>query len=218
MRAGLRDVWRALFPAAEPVRDASVAPGRFLYYVQEGDMEAVRQALDKEPDLVFEAASNYDTALHVAAERGRLELAKLLLAHKAPVDAIDGQDCTPLHCAALNGHVEMAELLIASGADVNAGDELEWRPLHCAAQNGHLRVAQILLAHHAKVDAGHARDDSTPLHYAAFSGHRNIAQLLVAAGANVNAENTRGETPMAGAARRGHFDLAEFLRRNGGHE
>ncbi|HIG23126.1 ankyrin repeat domain-containing protein, partial [Henriciella sp.] len=60
-----------------------------------------------------------DTPLHIAAQFGHTEIAELLIAKGADVNADNAKE-TPLHRAATNGHYAIAELLIAAGVDVNA--------------------------------------------------------------------------------------------------
>ena len=55
--------------------------------------------------------------LHVAATRGEDDVARLLIARGADVDARNVQGSTPLHGAAANGHTSTVELLIAAGVD-----------------------------------------------------------------------------------------------------
>ena len=55
------------------------------------------------------------TSLHIAAAMGRTEIAKLLLAKGAKVDAVDNKDRTPISLAEESGQVEMIELLAAEG-------------------------------------------------------------------------------------------------------
>jgi len=52
--------------------------------------------------------------LHWAAEKGHLDLAKLLLANGAQVDAKNNYGVTPLHCATDKDHLDLAKLLLAS--------------------------------------------------------------------------------------------------------
>jgi len=62
--------------------------------------------------------------LHLAALKDHKEIAELLIANGADVNAkqaVEGE--TPLHLAAWDGHKEIAELLIVNGANVNVRDK-----------------------------------------------------------------------------------------------
>ena len=107
-------------------------------------------------------------SLHIAAWKGLVGVARLLLANGAPVDAKTqfhhgtyravGGDWTisqqsALHLASKKGHLEVTKLLMANGADVNASDELQRIPLLIASENGHHELARLLLASGADVNA-----------------------------------------------------------------
>ena len=148
-----------------------------------GDVETIRVLLKANPELV----NNRDnpvgwTPLHVAAQAGHKEVAELLLANRADVNAKDNRGMTPLHWAAQAGHKEVAELLLANKADVNAKTKVGWTPLHWAAERGHKEVAKLLLASKAVVDL---KDyiGMTPLRLALDQGHIDIADFLRAHGA-----------------------------------
>lgn len=55
--------------------------------------------------------------LHNASSYGHLDIAELLIEHKAIVNATDGWGFTPLHEASKNGRTQMCALLVAYGAD-----------------------------------------------------------------------------------------------------
>jgi ankyrin repeat protein len=99
----------------------------------------------KWPDL----GGNRDaTPLHVAAAKGRLGVARVLIEHGADVNAktfLDGY--SPLHFAVGNGHKEVAELLIAQAADVNAKSGTGATPLDLAMDNGKEELADLLRKH-----------------------------------------------------------------------
>jgi ankyrin repeat protein len=181
--------------------------------VLEGDLKKVKALLKRTPDLVFSKDESGMTPLHPAARRGDKDVAELLLANHAAVNAknIDGQ--TPLHWAALNGHKDLVQLLLANKADVNAKNNDGFTPLHPAARRGDKDVAELLLANQADVNAK-TKNGVTPLHWAAEEGHKDVAELLLANDADVNAKTKNGVTPLHYAARWGDKDVAELLLAN----
>ena len=91
---------------------------------------------------------NYaETALHLAASQGNLELVKMLLDYQADVQAKNIQGWTPLHLAALTGQIEAIQVLLANKAAAEAKDNLLRTPLHLAALTGQVEAVQILLGH-----------------------------------------------------------------------
>ena len=52
------------------------------------------------------------TALHLAAEKGHIYVANVLLSHRAFVNAKSKGGLTPLHLSAQNGYKELCEILI----------------------------------------------------------------------------------------------------------
>jgi ankyrin repeat protein len=96
----------------------SGAEDSILIAARTGNIEAVKKHL---ADGVSMDGKNDDwIPLHHAAFGGHKEVAGLLIAEGADVNAETVNDMTPLHLAAFWGHKEIAALLIAKGADVNA--------------------------------------------------------------------------------------------------
>jgi ankyrin repeat protein len=179
-----------------------------------GDMENVNALLKSNPDLVFSKdTSSGRTALYEAVLGGHKDVAALLLANKAEVDAKDNYGETPLQAASENGFKEVAELLLANKAEVNARDIHGATSLHYAAFSGHKDVTELLLANKADINA---KDNlgKTPLHMAAAQGHKAVAELLLANKADVNAEDNAGSTPLAYAIVGDHKDVMELLQIN----
>jgi ankyrin repeat protein len=96
------------------------------------------------------------TPLHLASFFGHEEVAKILLARGADVNARSrstrfAKENTPLHAAAANRQVGVAEVLIAHGADVNARDGGGFTPLALAAGGKNDVLVVILLEKGAQV-------------------------------------------------------------------
>jgi ankyrin repeat protein len=70
--------------------------------------------------------------LHYVAFYGYKEIAELLIAEDADVNAKESTGEIPLHLAAGEGHKEIVELLIAKGADLNAKNDDGETPLDWA--------------------------------------------------------------------------------------
>ena len=206
-----------------------------------GDLEKVKALLKVSPDLVNSRDDKYSrTPLHLAALRGNKDIAELLLANKADVNAKDTNNYvsqlpnglvlssdtdkdnrdpggwTPLHEAAFGGNYDVAKLLLDNKADANVKDNDGATALHLAVY-GHKDVVELLLANKADVNAtdklGH-----TPLFGAASSGHKDLVELLLTHKANVNAKDIYGNTTMQWMTMVGKKEMGELLRQHGGHE
>ena len=88
--------------------------------------------------------------LYYAAADGKLDIVRLLLKHKADVNAKARQsiftrgDHTALHTAALNGHAEVVKALIESEADVYAKARDGKTALDEAREKGHPVVVKLI--------------------------------------------------------------------------
>ncbi len=142
-----------------------------------GDLGEVKALVKKSPELVFSRDDMGSTPLHYAAQYGHKDVAELLLANKADVNAKDNYGQTPLHYAAQYGHKDVAELLLANKADVNAKAKKGVTPLHLAAQQGYRELAELLLANKADVNAKTSYG-WTPFYVAAQNGHKEVATFL----------------------------------------
>jgi hypothetical protein len=140
------------------------------------------------------------TALHWAAENGRVDVVKVLIQNGADLNAVDINKCTALHRAAEDGHVDVVKLLLQNGADVNAFEEYYLTALHITAkESGNVDVAKVLIQNGANVNAVD-RDHKTALHWAAKNGHVDVAQVLIQHGADAKAL-CKGLTPLVLSSR-----------------
>ena len=96
----------------------------------------------------MDAKTSGETPLHWAARFGQSQVAELLIAEGADVNAKNVVGQTPLHWAAMAGHKEIIELLIAAGAEVNAKTKRGDTPLDLAEDDPKIRnPIQIGRAH-----------------------------------------------------------------------
>ena len=138
----------AILVAVWMLKPSVVQPptGSFHDAVDEGYLEVVKQHLAASPNVNAKDV-NGSTPLYIAAGRGHKEVAALLIANGADVNAKTNKyGWTPLHRAASEGHKEIVELLIANGANVNAKDEAGKTPLDSATSE----VADLIRKHGGK--------------------------------------------------------------------
>lgn len=125
----------------------------------QGHGDVVRWLLDAgaRPDVITDGE---DTALSLAATRGHVEAARLLVGdERVDVNARDGNGWTPLQAASLHGYDEIVAMLLeredlaANLADVDGRTALIW-----AASAGHESIARCLAAD-TRVAVGHTTGD-----------------------------------------------------------
>lgn len=126
-------------PGAEDVDETPI--GQLCERVAEGDTEAVRELLARQPDLAFQADKDGMTPLHWAADRDKLEVLELLLASlgagaeaAARLAARDASGDTPLHYAVNSENYKVARLLLAWGAEARLANEDGETPLELAKE------------------------------------------------------------------------------------
>merc|ERR1712142_1235893 len=170
-----------------------------------GDFEKFKELIKKETKETIDQVDFYGyTALHAAAENGRLEMIPMLLDAGANINqATYDATFTSLHHALAKGHFECAQLLVDRGADLNLLNEggCFGTSLHYAVFKDNLDFVKMLIGKGADVNV---QDEEllTPLHFAARDGSGECAMLLVKAGADLFAKQNEGKTAK---------DLADFV-------
>ncbi|XP_048552737.1 protein TANC2-like [Triticum urartu] len=126
-------------------------------------------------------------ALHVAANRGRMEVCRYLVEElQVDVNAVDKGGRTPLFFAISCKGVGIAKYLLDHGADPNKSCHNGLSPLHEATTSGDCETVRLLLAKGAYVDP--VAFCGTPLHCAATQGHDGILKILLDHNADAGAD------------------------------
>lgn len=134
--------------ATDPTLANAYSPDGFTplgFAVFFGHAETVKALLDAGVEV--NAASRESmkvTPLASAAAARQTEIARILIAHGANVNAKAASGHIPLHEASANGNVELVRLMIESGADINAKTDDGRTPLDFATEYNRPEVIEIL--------------------------------------------------------------------------
>ncbi|KAL1863032.1 hypothetical protein Daus18300_008188 [Diaporthe australafricana] len=162
------------------------------------------------------ATDDQQRPLHWAVQFGRLEVVRLFLKHKAPLDVQDNQGNTAMHVAVRleQGGDEMVRLLIDAGSRVDLWNSQGFTPLRWCLKYALEEQATPLIQCKAELDTEDA-NGWTPLRWAAFyTCHQGFAtiKLMVENGHNINHSGSKdGWTILRHAAQYGKESLTAFL-------
>ena len=121
---------------------------------ERGDVAAVEGALTKGQALVNASCGRTGwTALHASADRGRLDVLKVLLAMRADPGLRTARGATALALASASGHTECVKALLDVGADpAQAAGRSDRTALHGAMRFNRPEVVRALIARGADPD------------------------------------------------------------------
>jgi ankyrin repeat protein len=172
---GNSDMVRLLLSAdADPNKAATTESGPVAFVSGGGEtpiMESAKDLTGRSAKLLLDAGANPNaqdkmgnTALHVAALNGNVEVVRVLLAHHAAVNTANKMGSTPIVNAAIRSDAGVVRMLIDAGADVNAADGSGSTALMWAAykETGDPAVVDMLLRAGANPQAKNKLFDGFP--------------------------------------------------------
>ncbi|XP_075110152.1 uncharacterized protein LOC107820678 [Nicotiana tabacum] len=161
----------AIFGQEIEVEESNDVPPHLLNLfdaAENGNLDALRNALDNLSGSIDQPLEDGDTALHLTCLYGHLPCVQLLLERGASLEPKDEDGAIPLHDACAGGYTEIAQLLINSAPDPECVERM--------------------------LDSVDVEGD-TPLHHAARGEHVTVVRLLLASGSCPTRTNINGKTP-----------------------
>ena len=164
----------------------------------------------KNPSLVNKRNRLGCTPLYIAAQRGNLQLCKMLIDLGADLNQPNKYGHSPLHRAACNGHLNVCKLLVSKGCIIDSRTNWGFTPLDRAIQKNQPAVAQYLISQGASL---YAKDNfgNMPFHRVAKHGRSDLIAMFMSAGFDVNARGCDGMTALHFASEGGFLKTAEVL-------
>ena len=178
-----------------------------------GEIEAVREYLDRDPNLARAEKDQNDmnvvaTPLHYAVAPGHVEIVCLLLE--------SGADPQPygyslVRSCILRDRVDILEALIAAGLDPSTSE-----PPRSGIANP--AMVEVLKAHGVDYGPDHAEGGWPPIVFQSRGdrgGNVERVRSLIEGGADVNVRNHKGQSALHCAAKAGFVDIVALLLEHG---
>jgi len=171
-----------------------------------GDLDAIRNLLQKSPQSIEEKDELGFTPLAWAAKAGQKDAASLLLSLSANPNATNSGGRYPIDWAATSGNLPEVQLL----ADKTSNDQSV--TLFLAVQQQQVPVVKFLLEHGANPNIHYPACNTTmPLHLAAGQGNAEEVRLLLEHGADINGVEQNNSTPLFYAVGGTSKEVVELL-------
>lgn len=207
----------SIFTTRHPIRKELRTPA--LIFAVNNSTEQVSSLLIERGANIMARDSYGGSALHAAAQWGRIATINLLISRGADIAVRNDSGYTPLHSAIQGLQLEAVKVLLLKGADINAQADRYGTPLTNAitgnSNNERLPIIRHLLSNGANPNISETNGDY-PLHLA-VQGRGNqpmteVIQALLGAGAKLDVRNKLDETPLAMAERLERSEAVQLLK------
>lgn len=160
------------------------------------------------------AGSVENTALHLAAKNGDIDIADMLIYKGANLHQRNKNGMTALHIAAQHRHHKLLKLLLSRGSNINDLTVGRMTSLHIAVHRSSKFMVEDLLDSGANVRTQNILGN-TPLHDALKRRCKDVIKQLVTNGAPIHFRNNKGETVLHIACLYCDKEIVELLLNKG---
>ncbi|XP_058234421.1 transient receptor potential cation channel, subfamily N, member 1 isoform X2 [Hemibagrus wyckioides] len=205
--------------------------------VERGEM--VAEMLLKSGAEVNTEQENGETAMHIAARHGNLQIMRLLVEEGAHLTWRSKAGETPLHVAVRHCHAHMVEEILNSLTCKRSREEAELcvckenqkgdTSLHLAAEieknivhkdDEDVLIIRTLMGYSANIEAANRQTGETPIHYCARAGNVEVLQEMLSNVTSqflhiaINKQDKTGRSALLLAAQQGHTPVVKLLLEN----
>ena len=193
------------------------------------DSKIVRCLLSMKAGVNQRVTEDHTTYLHIALEKGLVEISLILIANNANLNCPDLKGVYPVHVAAENGNLAVLRILSEHGHSLEVGDYSGKTPAHYAAvskKENHkvlkfLKRKSVFLDSPAQYENSHIpehveRESAslglTPLHMASLKGNVDNVKELALLGASGENRSSISKDHLSSAVLSGCREILEFFQ------
>ncbi|GFR67449.1 death-associated protein kinase 1 [Elysia marginata] len=179
---------------------------------EEGNVDGLRELSEMAANIDLNTANKHgETAVHMAASGGHVEVLKFLVSKGVDISIRDKQGDSAVYWAARQGHTEIIRCLVDAGVPINTQNKSGETALHVAARYGHTVTVEYLCSIDANINLFDNLGE-TPLHCASWHGYVQIVRTLCENGAMLSLQNKEtGEGALHSAAREGLLTVVQTM-------
>ncbi|XP_046483004.1 ankyrin repeat domain-containing protein 16 [Neodiprion pinetum] len=199
----------------------SISSKTFLKASQKGNITKLKELAstnDIKDWTVYRHEASGDTALHLAAREGRLDVVKYLCeTWKEPpfrTEVANKDMKRPVHDAAQSAKLDVLEYLLGQGAAVDPLKRADWTPLMLACTKVGEEAASCVkaLLRHGAASELQNKDGWTPLMVACRTGNVDVVKcLMTRSSRSVYMRSKNGRSPLHVAAFHGCRNVIDLI-------
>ncbi|XP_067666267.1 death-associated protein kinase 1-like isoform X1 [Haliotis asinina] len=182
---------------------------------EEGNVDGLKDLSETANNIDLNTANKHgETAVHMAASGGHVDVIKFLQSKGVDVGVKDKQGDSAVYWAARQGQLDVIKYLQEANVPLDGKNKSGENALHVAARYGHAHVVDYLCEAGVSINLQDSLGE-TPAHSAAWHGFSHIVRSLCFADAVLDIQNKEGETALHCAAVRGNLPCVKILLEHG---
>ncbi|XP_047323715.1 ankyrin repeat-containing protein At5g02620-like [Impatiens glandulifera] len=183
---------------------------------REGNMGIVMILLDDRDNIsVYKVNKRRESALFVAAEKGRIDVVKFLIMEYPKILMLEiDLEFSSLHAAATAGHTDVVkEFLLVRPELALKNDTNGCTPLHIACGKGHIGIVREFLRFDLDLALSLDHEGRMPLHWAISRGQVSVIDEILSMSINLASViiSVSGETILHVAVKNNQYEALKYL-------